>query len=347
MEILRNIEYADYEAFVSHHPNGGFTQSLRWANVKDNWAYACVGSRGADGRLKGAMLVLFRRFPFGRTFAYAPRGPVCDYGDFETLDDLLDGADHLARQRRAYLFRCDPRASADDAALVEHMRSRGFAHTADAATTQVRCNYLLDLAGRGEDELFASFKPKCRYNIRLAARRGVVCAAVASDRLDDFYALLEDTGRRDGFTIRPRKYLARLLDELGDHAQLFLCEREGRALSGALMIQYGGRASYLYGASANEFRNLMPCYLMQWEMIRWARRCGCSIYDFLGVRDYRDESSREYGVYRFKSGFRGRVAEYVGEFDRVYDPLYCAVAALGRRAVNEYRNLCVQLAGRD
>lgn len=345
MEILRNIEYAEYEDFVAAHPNGGFMQSLRWANVKDNWEYACVGSRGAGGRLSGAMLVLFRRFPFGRTLAYAPRGPVCDYGDFAVLDDLLDGADFLAKQKHAYLFRCDPCAAADNAALAAYMAKRGFVRAADTTTTQVRCNYLLDLACRSEEALFAGFKQKCRYNIRLAERRGVVCEAVGPDRLDDFYALLAETGRRDGFTIRPRAYLERLLAELGPHAQLFLCEKDGRPLSGALMVQYGGRASYLYGASASEFRNLMPCYLMQWEMIRWAKRCGCSVYDFLGIRDYRDETSREYGVYRFKSGFRGRVAEYIGEFDLVYDPLYSAVAALGQRAVNEYRNLCLQLSG--
>ena len=36
-EILRPEQYEEYEAFCQNHPRGGFTQSTRWFQVKNNW----------------------------------------------------------------------------------------------------------------------------------------------------------------------------------------------------------------------------------------------------------------------------------------------------------------------
>ena len=66
----------------------------------------------------------------------------------------------------------------------------------------------------------------------------------------------------------------------------------------------------------------MPNYLMQWEMIRWAVEAGCELYDFQGVPCWYDTSHPNYGVYRFKTGFCGRLAIYAGEFRMVFSKRY-------------------------
>ncbi len=40
-----------------------------------------------------------------------------------------------------------------------------------------------------------------------------------------------------------------------------------------------------------------------------------SIYDFVGISGNFTLGFKEYGIYRFKSGFDGYIAEYIGEFD--------------------------------
>ena len=58
MEILTPEQYGEFEAFVSAHPQGCFTQSVNWQKVKNNWGYEAVVSRAADGTIQGAVSVL-------------------------------------------------------------------------------------------------------------------------------------------------------------------------------------------------------------------------------------------------------------------------------------------------
>lgn len=77
----------------------------------------------------------------------------------------------------------------------------------------------------------------------------------------------------------------------------------------------------------------MPNYLMQWEMIRWALAGGCTVYDFGAVPHFLEPGHPAYGIYRFKKGFGGRVAEWAGEFDWVYRPVSAALLRGGQRGL--------------
>lgn len=91
----------------------------------------------------------------------------------------------------------------------------------------------------------------------------------------------------------------------------------GLIISGAILTVFGDTAWYLYGASDNIYRNLMPNYLLQWEMIHWSKQNGCKMYDFRGISGDLSEDNPLYGLYRFKKGFNGEFTEYIGEFDLV------------------------------
>ena len=121
-----------------------------------------------------------------------------------------------------------------------------------------------------EDEIFSSFHSKWRYNIRLAVRKGVSCKYYGVEKLDDFCELMQATGKRDGFAIRSKEYFEKFLYAFEENARLYMCySPDGEAISGALTVRYGNRVSYVYGASSDTQRNLMPNYLMQWNMINY------------------------------------------------------------------------------
>jgi hypothetical protein len=122
--------------------------------------------------------------------------------------------------------------------------------------------------------------------------------------------------------VRPKSYFTRFLTAMGDHARLYMGTCKGQTVCGAIAVNFSNKCCYVYGASDNVYRDAMPNYLMQWEMMRWALQTGCEVYDFQGISgNLSEENNPLYGLYRFKRGFPGEVVELVGEFELVYRPL--------------------------
>ena len=315
----------EYEEFVEGHSQGSFLQSMYWSRVKEGWGCEPVVVRDDSGKIKAGMMVLIKSVPFlNITYMYAPRGPVCDFTDEAALKELMIKVDDLQRRYRGFALKTDPFIEEGYRVSIENMRKAGFEYliTKDGySTIQCRSNYILDLKEKSCDDIYDGFHKKHRYNIRVAKRKGVECGFYGVEKLCDFYNLMKETGVRDGFSIRSMEYFERILKELGAKAKLCMCYYQGKPLSGALIINYGGTMSYLYGASSNEHRDAMANYLMHWTIIKHCKELGCSAYDFMGVPYYYDKEHKNYGVYRFKKGFGGKVVNYAGEFEKVYYPI--------------------------
>jgi len=335
-EIINKKTLAEYEEFVQHHPKGNFAQSSYWAKQKSAWLWRAIACRGEDGKIKGTLSVLIRPMPgFDLIPAtrccmmYASRGPVCDIDDYATMDELFAKAKELAKGHGAYVLKIDPDVPSSETAFTDYMRKYGFelkSGGAEFEAIQPRYVFRLYLNGRSEEELLASFHQKTRYNIRLAMKKGVQVEVCGKEMVPEFGRLMLTTGVRDGFVTRQPQYFADILDNLGEHARLYMAfidepQADGttrrKAIAGTLAIWYGDKVWYLYGASSNEDRNYMPNYLLQWEMIRWAVEKGCRVYDFRGVPGDVGEDHPLYGLVKFKRGFNGDYTEFVGEMDLV------------------------------
>jgi lipid II:glycine glycyltransferase (peptidoglycan interpeptide bridge formation enzyme) len=180
-----------------------------------------------------------------------------------------------------------------------------------------------------EETLLAHMKEKWRYNIRLAARKGVeIREAQTLAELEAWYTLLQTTGERDHFGIHTLDYYRRAWQIFAParQAHLLLASVQDELLAGIFVCVSGAEALYLYGASSNERRNLMPNYLLQWEAIRRARAAGARRYDFWGIPATDEGDEAMAGVYRFKSGWGGRVVRFMGNYEHVYHPLVLSVA---------------------
>lgn len=318
-------DQAAWDELVAAGRGGHLLQSWAWGELKARFGWRV--RRVAVG--PAAAQVLFRPLPAGLgSIAYVPRGPVASLDDGPALQALLDAIRPLARQQRAILLKIEPDVE-DDPAVAGRLRTLGFRPSPQAI--QPRCTILVSLQA-GADELLARMKQKTRYNIRLAARRGVTVRHGDETDLPAFYRLLEVTAGRDRFGIHTQPYYEatyRLFAPSG-RACLLLAEFEGQLLAGLLALAFGDTAIYLTGASSDEERQRMPTYLLQWESMLWARAQGCRTYDLWGVPDA-DEESLEvgftqrsdglWGVYRFKRGFGGRLMRTVGAWDWVYAPL--------------------------
>ncbi len=184
--------------------------------------------------------------------------------------------------------------------------------------------------------MLAAMKPKCRYNIRLAEKRGVTVRVVPVIDGDDarlLYDMYAETAQRDGFLIREAAYYFdawRAMNAIG-----FVAEKDGEPLGGIVLFTFAKRAWYFYGMSRNAGREHMPNYLLQWAAMRWARDQGCEVYDWWGAPENPDdENDSMAGVWRFKQSFGAQFVEGVGAWDFAPVPLlYRAYLDFGARFI--------------
>lgn len=314
-------------------------QLSAWAALKRAHGWRTALATQSDGpRITSGAQLLLRRLPAGLgVLAYAPRGPVVDWTDPGRAWAALDAATDAARRAGAIGLVVEPELEdgpASDAAL----RDAGF--TPLDFSIQPRRTLLVDIGGPDEAAILAGMKPKTRYNIGLAARKGVRTRPGGEGDLAAFAALMAETAARDGFSIHPDAYYADALRLLGDDAVLLIAEHEGRPLAALLAVACGAHATYLYGASAAARRELMAPYALQWEAMRWARGRRCATYDLWGVPDA-DEAELEagfearhdglWGVYRHKRGYGGRLARQAGAWARALSPLRWRLYEAARR----------------
>ncbi|MBQ6266186.1 MAG: peptidoglycan bridge formation glycyltransferase FemA/FemB family protein [Clostridia bacterium] len=340
-EIIDRNHAADFDAFTAAHPNGHFLQTSLWAQVKDDWKWFGVLCRNDAGEITGALGVLLRKIsglPYH--MMYAPRGPVCDFDDAATFNALIDAAKAEGKKYNAYELKIDKDVPAENETYRAMTAQAGFRckdRTLDFEDFQCRFVFRIALGGRTEDEVFASFHSKHRYNIRVARKHNVEVRLCGSEAADAFFAIMEVTGERDHFAIRSAAYFAIILDVFGENARLYMAYYEGKPIAGTLAVRWGDKVWYFYGGSLNEHRNVMPNYLLQWEMIRWAIESGCAIYDFRGVSGNLDESNPLYGLYRFKKGFNGDFIEFMGEMDLILKPAAAKVVAASQELMKKLR----------
>lgn len=323
IHLMRPEEAGDYHAFVRDHPYGDVLQTAAWARLKaaSGWKPHFLVGRSPDGAVRAACLALERKLPrLPFALLYCPRGPVLDWDDPGAFRAMAEELKSLASRQRAILVKIDPPVPAAHPEAARAIDACGFVPVRDGGFggVQPRCVMKLDLSP-GLDAVFESFKPKWRYNIRLAERKGVRIREGNGQDVDTFYDILLETARRDRFLVRGRSYFHDMWRELSKDGliRLFLAEYEGSAIAGALLFIMGRQAWYTYGASSNEHRNVMPNHLLQWTMIREAAAAGCSVYDFRGVSCGGEDPASEHlqGLNRFKAGFNAELVEYVGEFD--------------------------------
>ncbi len=317
----------EFEKWNRISPRGSLFQSACWADVKSTWERRVVTVR-RDGVLTGGLSVLLRRVP-GTPWKllYAPRGPVCDVHDAETLSAITKGVRDLARREHGYMLKLDPDVPLDDGVFQNEMSELGYRLLPETwAFERIQPQHLarIDLRGKTEADVLTGMKQKTRYNIRLALRRGTEVRICGIEALDEFYEIMRETGRRDGFAVRPKRYFSRLLSCLGTDARLYMAYYEGEPIAGAIAARYGNQTWYLYGASSSCHREQMPNYLLQWHMICWALESGCEIYDFRGVSGGQ-EREKTMGLWRFKSGFGAQLQSLVGEYELPLRPAVCAV----------------------
>ncbi len=300
-----------WDTFVARC-GGHLLQTATWGDLKSRFGWRAERwGRVTDGNLVAGAQILYRHLLPGLELAYIPRGPVV--ADAAFLEELRA----QASKRGVFMSKIEPDWLRDDPrnAVLAQAGWHPSAETIQPSAT-IRLDLTLDL-----DAILGGMKSKWRYNIRLAEKKGVVVREATPADLSAFYQLTRITAERDRFGIHGAEYYRCAFELLTSHdmARLLVAEYEGQSLAMIFVTMFGHEAIYLYGASGNEHRNVMPNHALHWKAIQLAQSHGCTQYDLWGIPATAETGDDHLpgSLYQFKQGFGGEAVHYSGAFDLV------------------------------
>lgn len=316
---------------------GSFLQSAFWGTFKARFDWNAQGFlAGWEAGGVRPLLVLRRRLGPGVSFAYVPWGPELPHEQDASpgfrRGVLVELAGALRPfYRDAAFIRFDPPWYTQGAGTFPPALEKPFSRA--AADVQPPDSVLVDL-DRPANAILGSMKPKGRYNIRLAAKKGVTIRRAEAAELPVFYRLFQETARRDGIAIHSQAYYQTLFSLSREYTaapgqgadarpdlRLYIAREGGEDLAALIMLIRGKQAVYLYGASSDHKRNLMAPYGLQWKAMEEARAAGCREYDLFGIPPREDPNHPMAGLYRFKTNFGGTIIHRCGSWDYPYKPV--------------------------
>ena len=259
--------------------------------------------------------IFVKKLPLGFSKIEISRGPL---GDPQFFQEILVEIQKFAKEKKAIFARFDFQKNFDfESPKLKNAREENF------PLATIRIDLQKSLA-----EISAAMKPKGRYSIRVAEKHGVQISAEKS--VDDFFTLLGKTTSRDGFSGHPKNFYEKMLEILRDDCALLVARKNSTPLAAIIVAFAGDTATYYFGASDHEFRNLMAPYLLQFAAIELAQKRGCRFYDFLGVAPEGSRNHRLAGVSDFKKKFGGEFVEYPTPKIIVFRPIFFALFRLAK-----------------
>jgi len=329
-----------------------FLQSSMWADFKSRFGWNAKAFLVNSSPL----LVLCRKLAPGFSFAYIPWGPKLP--DSFSAEDRAKAIAELSKKLKPYLSRntvfvrfeppwfyteSNEQLTENREYRVKHEKlffDTGFKKA--AATVQAPDTVIIDLKPSCE-EILGAMKSKWRYNISLAEKKGVQVNTSGVQDIEIFYNLLKETAQRDGIAVHGIDYYKTLFEvcekENNLKIRLYTATHNEDTLAAIVVLFRGNEATYLYGASSNNKRNLMAPYALQWKAMLDAKEMGCQSYDLFGIPPNEDPNHPMAGLYRFKTGFGGQIIHRPGTWDYRYKKFFYSLFKMAEAIRKKLKDL--------
>ena len=207
---------------------------------------------------------------------------------------------------------------------VAFMRFGVWDYEADYAhptlsTVPYNATVVIDLHGSDED-ILSRMKKRGRRDVRKSLREcPAECADETTQAIADFseyYDVMVETGKRDGFAPAPITDYSDMITALGeDHCRVYAARIDGRVVAWSIVTINGDFAVRYYAGMRNEVMRLhVTDKLLYWECCELAHR-GITKYDLMGIGN--DFNPTIMGLNEFKTKFTPEITDVAPDRDIV------------------------------
>lgn len=318
--IIREVldqEQGKFDA-VATHP----LQSWAWGDFKKENGVDIIRLGAFDGEhmIRSFQISLHEVPKLNWLIGYYPKGAFPDQGEILAVKIA-------AKKYNLVFVKMEPNSWAPASQADEKIiQAREFllANGCQKGRSQFTPHsFILDLT-KSEEELFAGLKNKWRYNVRVALKHGVeVIHDNSAETFEEYIRLWKETTNRQKFYAHDETYQRQMWQHMSKAgvAHALKAVYQGRTLGIWIVFVFNRVLYYPYGASSREHREVMASNLLAWEAIRFGKHQNCTSFDMWGsLGPNPDKDDPWYGFHRFKQGYGGTLAEFVGTYDFVADP---------------------------
>ena len=182
---------------------------------------------------------------------------------------------------------------------------------------------MLDIS-KPEDELLKGMKPKTRYNIKLAQKKGVTVKEISNDKgFEIFSKLYFETCKRQKYHGHNYQYHKIVWNNLQNKiAHILIAYYEKMPLAAYQLFYFKEKLYYIYGGTSVEYKNVMAANLLMWETIKVGKKLGATELDMWGSLPPNYNQNHDWaGFTRFKEGYGTTFIELCDSFDVVCNPI--------------------------
>ena len=310
-----------WENFLISQPQKTFLHSWNWGEFNQMMGNKIfrLGVYEKDNLLGVAQII--KTEAKRGTFLLCPHGPYLNWQKEKYFRALIDYLKLLASQEQCLFIRITPFVDQTNT-FRQLFKKYGFIYSPIHTHAEYTWNLNLQPS---EEELLKNMRKTTRYCIRKAEKEGV--KIIQSKNINDlkhYLKLQEETRRRHRFTPFSREYLKNeLLAFLKDgQISIFLAKYQEEILASAIVIFWQGISFYHHGASSSKFPKVPASYLLQWEIIKEAKKRGCRLHNFWGIAEEEKPNHPWAGITLFKTGFGGYGQKLLPSQDLPLKPTY-------------------------
>ena len=306
LDAASKVEDRQWDDFLKichycHHE-----QSSQFAANRQEYGYRCDRIVVRDGEtIVGGAQILVQSTPLGK-LAHIQRAPLAIDDDPRILRQVVRKLEEMAiangyRSVRIDLFPHQTRA-------FKALEAAGFVCSSLWSSAM---NSVVVPLNFTEEELLARMHKKVAYEVRRARNKGALVLTDSENAVDEFYDLHQATASHQEFPIFPREYFTYLWRTFGQtgKVQPFVAYYHDKPIAALFNTIVGNHMYFGWGGMSrdSEAKKIRVNYLLHMTAMAWARKHGCTRYDFAGTQP-------------FKKWFAVDIVEWPHALRKVYGP---------------------------
>lgn len=162
----------------------------------------------------------------------------------------------------------------------------------------IHSTYLIDIS-KSDDELFSSFKTDARTNCRNFLKRGAYLKVVNPSidfSLDHYNQLVDVFDKQNLKPFYSKDKIDKIILHFTKYPEYIFCEnvyepKTNSSIATGIFFGYKKRCYFFGAASYRKFQSLRPNDYVIWNAIKYWKGNGCTSFDMLGIRKYKEKFS--------------------------------------------------------